>query len=151
VIPGADGGATNGTFVSLPYRVTVDTTTNRTATSTGSYGRIDAAGAYTHDPSRDFHAEWTIPAESSVRWPSVLVHSGTVVRLRDGSHLTTMYGHGNGSYRSWSVHSATYFVHSTDSGRTWSLVSNASIIPWQPAYVGTPYPSCLCTVARPCG
>lgn len=42
VLPGVDGGATNGTFITLPYRVTVDLATNRSASSIGTYGRLDS-------------------------------------------------------------------------------------------------------------
>jgi hypothetical protein len=64
-------------------------------------------------------------------WPSTLVHSGSVVRLKDGTHLTTMYGHGSGLYRHWTRRATLFFMHSTDLGRSWVL---RSYIPWRPAF-----------------
>jgi hypothetical protein len=128
-IAGADGGVTNGTFLSLPYMLEVDYTTNTTATSVNGYARVDSAGTYTHDASSDFKMVWHAP--SGIKWPSVLVHSGSVVTLKDASLLTTLYGHGDGVYRSWTAHSATYFARSTDAGRTWNGLAE---IPWQPAF-----------------
>eukprot|EP01048_Picozoa_sp_COSAG05_P023524 COSAG05_NODE_5133_length_1256_cov_1.471910_1_plen_292_part_01 len=132
----------NGSFVTLPYRVIVDfnatssAPANTTATSVNSYGLIDAGGHYTHTRSSatsvDFKMRWAIPPSSSnTTWPSTLVHSGSVVQLKDGSHLTTMYGHGSGAYRHWNRHPAVFFVHSTDSGRSWML---RSLVPWQSAF-----------------
>jgi hypothetical protein len=91
---------------------------------------IDAAGHYTHSKATDFKMEF-LTGTSSVRWPEVFVHSGSVVQLKDGSYLTTMYGHGAGTYRKWTVMSALYFVVSANQGRTWTL---RSTIPWQSAF-----------------
>jgi hypothetical protein len=133
--------STNGSFVTLPYRVLVDASAsssapaNTTATSVNSYGRIDADSHYTHTRSSatsiDFKMRWTIPSTSNVTWPPTLVHSGSVVQLKDGSHLTTMYGHGSGGYRRWDRRPSVFFVHSTDLGRSWQL---RSVIPWQAAF-----------------
>ena len=75
--------------------------------------------------------EWVVPRDSNMMWPSRLVHSGSVVRLTDGSHLTTMYGHGAGAYRHWTHHASLFFMRSTDLGRSWLL---RSYIPWQSPY-----------------
>ena len=138
VLPGWEGAnellplGTNGTFVTLPYSVNIDVKTNRTAASTNSYGRMDSAGMYTKGASLQMlFLVGDDPRFRGLQWPGRLVHSGSVVKLKDGSHLTTMYGHGLGAYRHWSQHSAVYFVRSTDAGRVWSL---RSVIPWQPAY-----------------
>ena len=127
----------NGTFVTLPYKVTVEPAGSRlappntTASSPNSYGRIDPAGNYTHSSARDFDMRWVASTLPNATWPATLVHSGSVVQLRDGSHLTTMYGHGSGSYRHWGRHPAVYFVRSTDSGLSWQLRSS---IPWRAVY-----------------
>ena len=123
---------TNGTFVTLPYTVNLDTKTNRTAASMNSYGRIDSAGKYTKGAT--FKMLFQVgkdPQFANFTWPSRLVHSGSVVRLKDGSSLTTMYGHGLGGYRNWSRMASVFFVRSTDFGREWTL---RSIIPWLPVY-----------------
>jgi hypothetical protein len=93
--------SSNGTFVTLPYRVNVNYATNQSAESVNGFARIDASGNYTHSKAADFKMEFFTGESSPARWPYILVHSGSVVKLKDGSFLTTMYGHGAGTYRKW--------------------------------------------------
>jgi len=118
----------NGSFLTLPYRLTVDYTTNTTASSSDGVATIDPDGQYRY-LSRQ-RTEWHVDPNGDIRWPFTLVHSGSVVKLKDGSHLTTLYGHGSGVYRKWSQHAAVYFVRSSDKGRSWHLMAT---VPWQPA------------------
>eukprot|EP01052_Picozoa_sp_SAG31_P013386 SAG31_NODE_803_length_12003_cov_25.248593_11_plen_418_part_00 len=127
----------NGTFVTLPYRVDIITKAgvnapaNTTAESRNSCARIDAHGVYTHSTAHDFEMLWTVPGTLNMTWPVTLVHSGSVVQLKDGSHLTTMYGHGSGAYKKWDRRPTIFFMHSSDLGRSWVV---RSFIPWQSVY-----------------
>jgi hypothetical protein len=119
----------NGTFATLPYGLTVDYSTNKTASGFGQVARIDRkTGEYRVLSS--FESTWRVPADVKFAWPYRLVHSGSVVLLTDGSALTTCYGHGAGIYRKWSTMSSVYFVRSNDRGRTWTALAR---IPWVPA------------------
>ena len=124
VMPLGDGS----TFLTLPYRLKVDYATNATAASDDGVAEIDTAGQYRYRSRQT--TLWHVNTSGEVRWPYTLVHSGSVVRLTDGSHLTTLYGHGSGIYRKWSQHAAVYFVRSVDKGKSWHLIST---VPWQPA------------------
>jgi hypothetical protein len=120
----------NGTFVTLPYGLTVDYRTNTTARGFGQVARIDhATGDYRVLSS--FQSTWSVAADAKFgAWPYRLVHSGSVVVLKDGSALTTCYGHGAGTYRKWTTMSSVYFVRSNDWGRTWNALAR---VPWVPA------------------
>eukprot|EP00038_Savillea_parva_P011812 m.200281 g.200281 ORF g.200281 m.200281 type:complete len:461 (+) comp21010_c0_seq1:141-1523(+) len=129
-LPSPGGGPTNGTFLSLPYRLTLNVSDgNRTATSINGYSRLDGHGTLTHTAGDDTVIHWTAP--NGTVWPEAIVHTGTVIPRRDGSLLTTLYGHGSGPYRNWSAHSAVFFAISRDGGRHWQGVAD---IPWQAPY-----------------
>jgi hypothetical protein len=118
----------NGSFVVLPYSLAVDYATNHTASGALQTAHIDTAtGEWVTE--RSFTARWHAPPPAA--WPFRLVHSGSVVPLKDGSHLTTAYGHGEGGYRHWTQRAAVYFLRSADLGASWTLVAT---VPWQAAY-----------------
>eukprot|EP00041_Stephanoeca_diplocostata_P023748 m.589619 g.589619 ORF g.589619 m.589619 type:complete len:462 (+) comp22372_c0_seq3:80-1465(+) len=118
----------NGSFVSIPYGLTVNMTTNESATGFGGTSYVTSSGKWVW--VQRYYIQFSF-ASQGMLMPSTLVHSGNIVKLRDDTHITTLYGHGAGPYRNWTQHSAVYFVHSDDDGKSWSL---RSFIPWQPAF-----------------
>ena len=124
----------NGSFVSLGYSMKVEGPSNTTAlqgTWTGHFpskrNQVVVLGRST--------ARFDVGKATNVsKWPPTLVHSGSVVELKDGSFLTTLYGHGTGTYRKWNQRPAVFFVRSTDLGRSWTL---QAVIPWTPAMGNT--------------
>jgi hypothetical protein len=121
----------NGSFVTIPYGLKVDYSSNTTAVSFGGRAHLDRkSGEFVWEEKGSIH--W-LTTEAD-RWPFRLVHSGSVVELRDSSLLTTCYGHGDGMYRTWAQRPRVYFMRSTDWGRTWVRLAT---VPWQPAYGNT--------------
>ena len=122
----------NGSYFTFPYSVTVDYTTNKSATSVDHVAHVDKTA---NRVVFDSHYTSTWEAGDEVEWPDRLVHSGSVVRLSDDSYLTTMYGHGAGVYRNWTKKSAVYFMRATADAdgvpRTWKQLSE---IPWRSEY-----------------
>lgn len=120
----------NGSFIMLPYSLDVNYATNTSATSTArGRAHLDAETGEFVWEAKSLPQKWLTTTDDP--WPDRLVHSGSVVILRDGSLLSTCYGHGAGTYRKWTKRSAVYFVRSVDMGTTWVRLAT---VPWQVAY-----------------
>ena len=127
VVPSPGTGG-SGEFTALGYG-TSHTSPNTTAAQIGWRGRLTAAGDIVKLKAGIKITYSIAGVTPATAFPAVLVHSGSVIALTDGTHLTTLYGHGAGVYRRWDRRPTVYFAKSHGAnGTRWSIVSQ---INWQ--------------------
>ena len=129
IVPQSDGS-----FYSLGYSTKKVGLDNTSAQQISWRGELLSNGSIAIKEggfATNYYYNATTTNSSFTSWPAVLVHSGSVVKLRSGHLLTTLYGHGSGPYRKWTTRPAVFFVRSQQPNdvRAWDLISQIDWIP----------------------